>query len=57
MQAAVGTPLIHIPAHRRQSPRLAPRYRDLLKAPLDDALGGAVRMAARLFSGSAEAGR
>jgi glucosamine kinase len=37
------------------APRLSRRYRDLLKEPLDDALGGAVRMAARLFSRRAEA--
>lgn len=35
------------------APRLAQRYRDLLRTPLDDALGGAVRMAARLFGESA----
>ncbi|TPL93935.1 N-acetylglucosamine kinase [Mesorhizobium sp. B2-3-12] len=32
------------------APRLSPRYRALLKEPLDDALGGAVQMAARLFA-------
>ena len=32
------------------APRLSPRHRDLLRPALDDALGGAVRMAARLFS-------
>ncbi|WP_315918519.1 N-acetylglucosamine kinase [Mesorhizobium sp. SP-1A] len=37
------------------APRLSPRYRDLLKAPLDDALGGAVRMAARVFAAGPEA--
>jgi glucosamine kinase len=31
------------------APRLSSRFRNLLKEPLDDALGGAVRMAARLF--------
>ncbi|MER8660941.1 N-acetylglucosamine kinase [Mesorhizobium sp. M1148] len=30
-------------------PRLSQRYQALLKAPLDDALGGAVQMAARIF--------
>ncbi|RVD49559.1 N-acetylglucosamine kinase, partial [Mesorhizobium sp. M2D.F.Ca.ET.140.01.1.1] len=30
------------------APRLSVRYRALLKEPLDDALGGAVQMAARL---------
>ncbi len=35
--------------------RLSARYRALLRPPLDDALGGAVRMAARLFSRPAEA--
>lgn len=39
------------------APRLSPRYRDHLRAPLDDALGGAVRMAARLFGQGAGAGR
>ncbi|QKD00748.1 N-acetylglucosamine kinase [Mesorhizobium loti] len=32
------------------APRLSARYRALLKPPLDDALGGAVQMAARLFA-------
>ena len=32
------------------APRLSPRYKALLKAPLDDALGGAVQMAARIFA-------
>jgi glucosamine kinase len=32
------------------SPRLSARYRALLKPPLDDALGGAVQMAVRLFA-------
>ena len=32
------------------------RYQALLKAPLDDALGGAVQMAARIFA-KAEAAR
>jgi glucosamine kinase len=32
------------------APRLSERYRLLLRQPLDDALGGAVSMAARLFS-------
>ncbi|TPM02386.1 N-acetylglucosamine kinase [Mesorhizobium sp. B2-3-11] len=32
------------------APRLSARYRALLKEPLDDALGGAVQMAARLFA-------
>ncbi|MBZ9748985.1 N-acetylglucosamine kinase [Mesorhizobium sp. CO1-1-7] len=39
------------------APRLSARYRALLKEPLDDALGGAVQMAARLFAGRAEAAR
>ncbi|MBZ9979511.1 BadF/BadG/BcrA/BcrD ATPase family protein [Mesorhizobium sp. BR-1-1-10] len=39
------------------TPRLSARYRALLKEPLDDALGGAVQMAARLFAGRAEAAR
>jgi glucosamine kinase len=39
------------------APRLAQRYRELLKAPLDDALGGAVRIAARLFGENPEAAR
>jgi glucosamine kinase len=34
------------------APLLSERYRALLKPPLDDALGGAVRMAVRLFAGS-----
>ena len=38
------------------APRLSPRYQSLLKAPLDDALGGAVQMAARIFA-KAEAAR
>ncbi|MBA1139865.1 BadF/BadG/BcrA/BcrD ATPase family protein [Mesorhizobium neociceri] len=38
------------------APRLSPRYQALLKAPLDDALGGAVQMAARIFA-KAEAAR
>lgn len=32
------------------APRLSARYQMLLKPPLDDALGGAVQMAARLFA-------
>ncbi len=32
------------------APRLSQRYQALLKAPLDDALGGAVQMAARIFA-------
>lgn len=32
------------------APRLSPRYRALLREPLADALGGAVSLAARLFS-------
>ena len=39
------------------APRLSARYRALLKPPLDDALGGAVQMAARLFARPAEAAR
>lgn len=39
------------------APRLSARYRALLREPLDDALGGAVQMAARLFTGQAEAAR
>ncbi|MBN9219027.1 MAG: N-acetylglucosamine kinase [Mesorhizobium sp.] len=39
------------------APRLSARYRALLREPLDDALGGAVQMAARLFAGQAEAAR
>lgn len=39
------------------APRLSARYQALLKAPLDDALGGAVRMAARIFAGKSEASR
>ncbi|TPM35672.1 N-acetylglucosamine kinase [Mesorhizobium sp. B2-3-4] len=39
------------------APRLSARYRALLKEPLDDALGGAVQMAARLFAGHSEAAR
>ncbi|TRC95820.1 N-acetylglucosamine kinase [Mesorhizobium sp. WSM4303] len=38
------------------TPRLSQRYQALLKAPLDDALGGAVQMAARIFA-RAEAAR
>ena len=38
------------------APRLSQRYQALLKAPLDDALGGAVQMAARIFA-KAEATR
>ncbi|ESX10269.1 N-acetylglucosamine kinase [Mesorhizobium sp. M0179] len=37
-------------------PRLSQRYQALVKAPLDDALGGAVQMAARIFA-KAEATR
>lgn len=39
------------------APRLSARYRALLKPPLDDALGGAVQMAVRVFSSAAEAAR
>lgn len=39
------------------APRLSARYRALLKPPLDDALGGAVRMAVRIFAKAAEAAR
>ncbi|AZN97218.1 N-acetylglucosamine kinase [Mesorhizobium sp. M9A.F.Ca.ET.002.03.1.2] len=39
------------------APRLSARYRALLKPPLDDALGGAVQMAVRIFARSAEAAR
>ncbi|MBZ9677945.1 BadF/BadG/BcrA/BcrD ATPase family protein [Mesorhizobium sp. ES1-1] len=39
------------------APRLSARYRALLKQPLDDALGGAVQMAVRLFARPAEAAR
>ncbi|RUZ93989.1 N-acetylglucosamine kinase, partial [Mesorhizobium sp. M7A.F.Ca.US.006.01.2.1] len=39
------------------APRLSARYRALLKPPLDDALGGAVQIAVRLFAGHAEATR
>ncbi|BCG77194.1 N-acetylglucosamine kinase [Mesorhizobium sp. 113-3-3] len=39
------------------APRLSARYRSLLKPPLDDALGGAVQMAARLFAKPVEAAR
>ncbi len=39
------------------APRLSARYRALLKPPLDDALGGAVQMAVRLFARTAEAAR
>lgn len=38
-------------------PRLSVRYQALLKPPLDDALGGAVQMAARVFASVAEAAR
>lgn len=37
------------------APRLSPRYRQLLREPIDDALGGAVRMALRLFAARQEA--
>lgn len=37
------------------SPRLSPRYQPLLRTPLQDALGGAVSMAARLFGNSTPA--
>lgn len=37
------------------APRLSHQYQALLRPPLDDALGGAVRMAARLFAASTEA--
>lgn len=39
------------------APRLSARYRALLKPPLDDALGGAVQMAVRIFTKAAEAAR
>ncbi|MER9586885.1 N-acetylglucosamine kinase [Mesorhizobium sp. M0276] len=39
------------------APRLSARYRALLKPPLDDALGGAVQMAVRLFARPAEGAR
>lgn len=39
------------------APRLSARYQALLKPPLDDALGGAVQMAARLFAKPTEAVR
>ena len=39
------------------APRLSARYQALLKAPLDDALGGAVQMAVRIFAGKSGAGR
>jgi glucosamine kinase len=39
------------------APRLSARYRPLLREPQGDALGGAVRMAARLYAGPAEATR
>ncbi|TIU82550.1 MAG: N-acetylglucosamine kinase, partial [Mesorhizobium sp.] len=39
------------------APRLAARYQALLKAPLDDALGGAVQMAARIFAGKSGGAR
>lgn len=34
------------------APRLSPKYRALTRPPLQDALGGAVSMAARLFAGA-----
>ncbi|RUW51753.1 N-acetylglucosamine kinase [Mesorhizobium sp. M1A.F.Ca.ET.072.01.1.1] len=39
------------------APRLSARYQELLKAPLDDALGGAVQMAARIFAGKSGGAR
>jgi glucosamine kinase len=39
------------------APRLSERYRAMLRQPVDDALGGAVRMAVRLFASSPEAAR
>jgi len=39
------------------APRLSARYRALLKPPLDDALGGAVQMAVRIFARGSEAAR
>ncbi|TIS35046.1 MAG: N-acetylglucosamine kinase, partial [Mesorhizobium sp.] len=39
------------------APRLSGRYQALLKAPLDDALGGAVQMAARIFAGKSGGAR
>ncbi|OBQ83455.1 N-acetylglucosamine kinase [Mesorhizobium sp. WSM3873] len=39
------------------APRLSARYQALLKAPLDDALGGAVQMAARIFTGKSGGAR
>ncbi|PBB91864.1 N-acetylglucosamine kinase [Mesorhizobium sp. WSM3864] len=39
------------------APRLSARYQALLKAPLDDALGGAVQMAARIFAGKSGGAR
>ncbi|RWK06764.1 N-acetylglucosamine kinase [Mesorhizobium sp.] len=39
------------------APRLSARYQALLKAPLDDALGGAVQMAVRIFAGKSGAAR
>ncbi|MBZ9760649.1 N-acetylglucosamine kinase [Mesorhizobium sp. CA8] len=39
------------------APRLSARYQALLKAPLDDALGGAVQMALRIFARGSEAAR
>ncbi|MGX8010704.1 BadF/BadG/BcrA/BcrD ATPase family protein [Mesorhizobium sp. ORM8.1] len=39
------------------APRLSARYQALLKAPLDDALGGAVQMAVRIFAPGSEAPR
>jgi glucosamine kinase len=39
------------------APRLSARYRALLKPPRDDALGGAVQMAVRIFAKASEAAR
>jgi len=39
------------------APRLSARYQALLKPPLDDALGGAVQMAVRIFARGSEAVR
>lgn len=39
------------------APRLSERFRALLKTPIDDALGGSVRMAVRKFASAAEAAR
>ncbi|MBZ9818335.1 BadF/BadG/BcrA/BcrD ATPase family protein [Mesorhizobium sp. CA4] len=39
------------------APRLSARYQALLKAPLDDALGGAVQMALRIFARGSEPAR